>query len=797
MATNKYFPIQTNFTAGQLSPRLHGRVDINKYNNGLKTQKNAYSLPHGGVVRRGGFHYVARAGGFNTATITVTDAANIAVGTTLTITQIDGTTVTMTSTNSDPAGANEFSVGGSRTNDDVADNIAVGSGGVLGINNLTNLTAPNPSANLITVTDQSSGLGTLSIVSSDNTRITVVNPSQAKVRLVRFEYSVTQAYIIEFGNLYMRFYKDNGQILSGLSAVEVVTPYLTDELFDINFAQSADTLYISHPNHAPRKLTRTSHTSWTLATVTFTNKPVTFAGGTGDYPRSVTFFEERLYWAGSNNNPQTIWASKSGDFLNMDAGTGLDDESIEFTLATDDVNVIYWLKASDVLLIGTVGGEFKLHGNGNPVTPSNVRVVQETKYGSSKVSPITSGRAVIFNQRSSKKLRQMIFDLNVEGFVAPDLTILAEDITGDGITHMAYQQEPDSIVWAVREDGVLIGLTYQRDQQVVAWHQHPVGGYFGEATITVSDAANIAVGSTITITRSDGIVSTLTATNDDPTTALKFSVGGSRTNNDVADNIAVGSGGVLGINGLANLTAPNPSGAVITVTDQSLGTGRLSITTSDSTRLAVTNQAGAIVESVAVIPSSDGKSDQLWISVKKTVSGNTVRYIEYLDPSIFIDSGLSYTGSATSSFSGLDHLEGQVVQIVGDGAVYANKIVSSGSVTVSKAVTTAYIGLGYTSEIVTLPPEVPQQDGSSFGKKKGWNRIILNLYQTLGISVNGTQLVFRTGGDPMDSAPPVFTGQHDITNLGWKESDSSITIKQEQPLGMTLISLTGELNVND
>ena len=570
MPTNKYFPIQTNFTAGQLSARLHGRVDINKYNNGLKIQKNAYSLPHGGVVRRGGLHYVAS-----------------------------------------------------------------------------------------------------------------VKTASAKTRIVRFEFSITQAYILEFGNQYIRFYMDNGQILSGGSPVEVASPYLTAELFEISFAQSADTLYIAHPNHAPRKLTRTSHTNWTLSTLSFTGAPSNFAGGAGDYPRTVTFFEERLYWAGTNNNPQTIWASKSGDFLNMTQGTGLDDESIEFTLATDDVNVIYWLKASDVLLIGTVGGEFKLQGGGNPVTPSNVRVVQETKYGSSTVSPVTSGRAVIFNQRSGKKLRQMIFDLNVEGFVAPDLTILAEDITGGGITDMAYQQEPDSVIWAVREDGVLLGLTYQRDQQVVAWHQHPVGG------------------------------------------------------------------------------------------------------------------TNAEVESVAVIPSADGKSDELWAVVKRTINSSTARYIEYLDNSIFVDSGLSYSGSATNSFSGLNHLEGETVQIVGDNAVYANATVSSGSVSISENVTTAYIGLPYTTEVTTLPPEVPQRDGSSFGKKKSWNRIILNLYQTLGISVNDTQLVFRTGGDPMDSAPPVFTGQHDITNLGWKEADSSIIIKQEQPLGMTLISLTGELNVND
>ena len=680
----KTWPIQTNFTAGQLSPRLHGRVDINKYNNGLKLQKNAYSLPHGGVVRRGGFHYVA----------------------------------------------------GVQTN-------------------------------------------------------------SKKVRLVRFEFSVTQAYILEFGDLYVRFYKDNGQIESGGSPVQVTTPFTEAQLFDLYFAQSADTLYIAHSSHAPRKLTRSSHTSWTLSTLTFSSAPSNFAGGAGDYPRCVTFFEERLYWAGTDNNPQTMWASKSGDFLNMDQGTGLDDESVEFTLATDDVNVIRWMKASDVLLVGTVGGEFKLHGNGNPVTPSNVRVVQETKYGSSTVTPVTSGRAVLFNQRATKKIRQMIFDLNVEGYVAPDLTILAEDITGDGITHMAYQQEPDSIIWAVRDDGTLIGLTYQRDQQVVAWHQHPIGGYFGEATITVTDAANIAAGSTITITLSDGTTEIMTATADDPPASPnEFSLGDG-SNNGVADNIAIGTGGVLGINALTNLTAPNPAANVVTVTDQAAGLNLLSITSSDSTRLTVTNQGQAVVESVAVIPSADGKSDELWASIKRTVDGNTVRYVEYLDPAIFVDSGLTYSGSAVSSLNGLDHLEGQCVQIVGDDAVFSRAIVSSGTVTTSAAVSTAYIGLHYPTELTTLQPEVPQRDGSSFGKKKSWNRIILNLYQTLGISVNDNQLVFRTGGDAMDSAPPKFTGQFDITSLGWKEVDATITVKQEQPLGMTLISMSGELNVND
>jgi len=698
----KVWPIQTNFTAGQLSARLHGRVDVNKYNNGLKTQKNAYSLPHGGVIRRGGFNYIAEAKGVasgselvanGTFASNITGWTNKSVGSGSSIAHATNlmNIVSVDSSNYGWAEDEITTVAGKR----YVMSFVIGVGAI----NVQIGTATG-GVDILASTSYAVGTHTIEFIAlstatfigfkhttgATHTLDTVsvkVATQDAKIRLVRFEFSITQAYILEFGNLYIRVYKDNGRIHTGGAPVEIVTPFTTAQLFDLYFAQSADTLYIAHPTHAPRKLTRTSDIAWTLATLSFTSAPSDFVAGAGDYPRCVTFFEERLYWAGTDNKPQTIWASKSGDFLNMNQGTGLDDESLAFTLATDDVNVIRWMKASDVLLVGTVGGEFKLHGSGNPVTPSNVRVVQETKYGSSTVTPITSGRAVLFNQRATKKIRQMIFDLNVEGFVAPDLTILAEDITGGGLTHMAYQQEPDSIVWAVREDGVLLGLTYQRDQQVVAWHQHPVGGVDTE------------------------------------------------------------------------------------------------------------------VESLAVIPSADGKSDELWASIKRTIAGGTVRTIEYLNDSIYVDSGLLYSGSPTATLSGLDHLEGQTVQVLGDGSVFPSQTVSGGSITLSDTVSTASVGLAYSTELVTLPPELPQADGSSFGKKKSWNRIILNLYQTLGMAVNGKQLVFRTGGDPMDSAPPLFTGQFDITNLGWKESDASITITQEQPLGMTLISLTGELSVND
>ena len=100
-----------------------------------------------------------------------------------------------------------------------------------------------------------------------------VKTQTAKTRLIPFEFSTTQTYVLEFGNQYIRFYKDNGQIESGGSPYDISSPYLTAELFDIKFAQSADVMYICHNNHAVRKLSRTGHTSWTLSEVEFTDGP--------------------------------------------------------------------------------------------------------------------------------------------------------------------------------------------------------------------------------------------------------------------------------------------------------------------------------------------------------------------------------------------------------------------------------------------------------------------------------------------------------------------------------------------
>ena len=467
--------------------------------------------------------------------------------------------------------------------------------------------------------------------------ISEVKTSSAKTRLIPFEFSTTQTYILEFGNTYIRMFKEKGQITEGDKTITAITkanpavvtsnshgysngdfvvitsvvgmtevngrtfkvadkttntfelqdvdgtdinssafttyssggdanriyeissPYLSAELFELKFAQSADVMYITHPNHEVMKLSRTGHTSWTLTEVDFTDGPylptntttttltpssastgsrnitasaitginggvgwlatdvgriISFNSGkakitartsatvavatvttaftntdateafklgafsdTTGHPSCVSFFEQRLVFAGTTDEPQTLYFSKSGDYENMTTGTNADDAMV-YTIASNQVNKIRYLKAVRTLLIGTTGGEFSVSADGTDaaVTPTNVTIKRQSSFGAANVDAQPSGNAVLFLQTARRKIRELAYNYDSDGYVAPDLCILNETVTKSGINEMAYQQSPDSILWCVREDGVLAGLTYQRTDNVVAWHRHILGG---------------------------------------------------------------------------------------------------------------------------------------------------------------------------------------------------------------------------------------------------------------------------------------------------------------------------------
>lgn len=786
----KVTPIQTNFTGGEISPRLLGRVDLQKYASSIERCENFTIYPHGGLTKRSGTRFIAEV--------------------------------------------------------------------------------------------------------KDSSKIT---------RLVPFIFSTVQAYILEFGDEYIRFYRNEGQIQSGSSAFEIASPWEENELAALDFTQSADILYVFHPFHQPREVSRTGHTSWTISlydpgdgpflsenvtsttltpsgtsgaglTVTASSTTgingntgfqttdvarhlrilqggkwgsaqitarasttsvtvTTFSGfdfentsasedwrlgawsSTTGWPSCGTFYQQRLFAANNTDQPNTVWGTRTAAFnemspTNRDAEV-LDDSALTLQLASDQVNAIRWLYSAKQLQIGTSGGPFLISSGRDDlaVTPTNVVAHKETSDGCADAKPVGASKATLFIDRNKTKIRELAYVLDVDGFTTPDLTLLAEHITAANVAELAYSKAPDNIVWVRLADGTLRAVTYEREQDVVAWQRHVVGGPSGSATITVTDFANIAVGTKITVTKSDG--SEVVFTSEAISGSAPTGTNGWRpnaSNDTTADNI------FTAINAHADFTVANPSANVVTINETiRAGVDPIKITTGDSTRLAATSEAVALVKSIAAIPTTDETQDQLYLIVERTINGTTKQYVEFLEQSFdtekgdtattafFVDSGLSYSGSATTTLSGLGHLEGQTVRILGNGATHPDRVVSSGSISLDRSVTAAHVGLGYTAKIKTLDPEVAVEYGPSQGKTRRVERLTFRLVDTFnlkfGTNEQSLELIpFRMPAHPMDSVT-LFTGdkrvilQHDPTR------QFSLHVHHDVPQPCTLLAIMYAMVVSE
>lgn len=659
----KTHPIFFSFTGGELSPKLEGRVDLTQYANGVKELKNFICLPQGGAKSRGGFHFVAE------------------------------------------------------------------------------------------------------------------TKDSGEARLIPFVFSELQNYMIEFGDRYLRFFTNKGQIVDewpfsrlhnfgifqGISEnwfipYEITSPYnLKDDLWLIRYAQTDEDLYLIHPKYPPYKITRISNTDWSITQVNFIDGPyedeintpaITPSATTGNigldaatglfdplhvgvlwrikhttnwgyvkitevvssthahatvisaldgfgtaaarhregswsafngYPRVLCFHEGRLLYASSYEWPQTIWGSKTRKYNDMTPGT-LDNDAYSFTIA--EQNIIRWLSATRLLCVGSMSGESTAVGpSDGPITTIDPpRIKSETTHGSSDlVGALRIGKATLFLQQAGKKIREFVYAYTDDAYSAPDLTIASDHLFELGIIDLCYQQEPDSIIWAITTDEYLLGCTYDRAQNpaVVGWHKHSTDGYF---------------------------------------------------------------------------------------------------------------------ESISPIPY--GNSDQLWAIIRRIINNVTKRYIEYSDPQICVDSGLTYSGSKTTTLTGMEHLEGKTVEIVGDEATYPSQIVpSSGELIINPGASDIYVGLGYTPKLVTNRPEV-QIQGTSQGLKKQWNKIIARVLETKGIKINGKIVPARSSLDPMDTGPTATSGDIPVENLGW-DTDGRITIEQPLPLPAHIVAIFGTLSIGN
>jgi len=227
--------------------------------------------------------------------------------------------------------------------------------------------------------------------------------------------------------------------------------------------------------------------------------------------------------------------------------------------------------------------------------------------------------------------------------------------------------------------------------------------------------------------------------------------------------------------------------------------GLLTVESSDTVRLTTQDEKSSAVKSVASI--NEATENQVWVVVQRLINGSTVQYVEYLDETLNQDCALAGTISGgTTTLTSLDHLEGETVQILIGDAVFPTQKVSSGAISVTIPSTfanrTIEMGLGYISTIKTMRVEAGSQAGTAQGRKKRYNEVLVRLYKTVGVTINGDQIPFRSSASKMGQNIPQFTGDKRVTNLGW-DREGQVTIKQTQPLPMTVLGVTGTLVTSD
>ena len=823
-------PIIPSFASGEVSPELYGRVDLAKYQSGLETAENFIIKPQGGAVFRPGTRFVAEVKDSTKKVrlvpfrFSTTQAYILEVGDSYTRFHKNRAQITHTGqaisgiTKANPAvvtyvGADTYANG---------DRVVIT--GVLGMTEVNNRE--------FTVANVNTGANTFELSGVNSSAYTT--------------------------------YTSGGTISE---IVELSTPWSESQLADISHAQSADVLYMAHTAKKPRKITRSSHASWSISEINFLGGPMqkgnldatqpgvyasantgsgitltaaapgifssadigtlflleiqdiskvppwepqtnghavgdyvinagriyrcttvtgnlftgsvapvhesgkawdgwvinggfngnarewefvsyTFGvvkitavasatsatadvlvtangrkldlppqvcGGVGNktwrwargewsdtrgWPGAVAFHEQRLVFAGSSSSPHSLWGSKSADYENFTAGDK-DDDAIVYTIASNEVNAIKWLRSASPLIIGTVSQEFEATGSerGAPLTPNAIRILPGTSEGSGQCQPVKAGGVILFVNKALRRIHELVYSFETDAFTAPDATLLADHLTGPTkqILGLAWQQEPDRLMWAYRSDGMLLSLTYRPDHEVRAWARHPMW--------------------------------------------------------------------------------------------------------SDS-----------VVESLAVIPSPDGTSDDLWMVVKRTINGQVKRYIEVMtqphEPTsasdkagmVFVDSSLEYNGAATTTISGLWHLNGVEVTILADGAAHANKTVSNGRITLDRSASRVQIGLPYTGTLKTLGLEL-QALGTIQGKKKRIPEVKVRFRNTLGGKVGPTtdtlERIPTLGTSVLGSSPPLFSGIKKVPVMSSfdDEAGGQVVIRQDQPMAMHVLAVLPTLSV--
>lgn len=311
--------------------------------------------------------------------------------------------------------------------------------------------------------------------------------------LYEFKFNVTQNYVLVFTNTKLRFlsYDVNGNlgwVLDGSSNIlEVTTPYNLAQSKELSVAQNFDVMYICHPAHAPRKLTRVSANSFTIGTFTRTGDPFT----NPNWPAIVTFYKNRLWYARTPNQITTLWGSEVGSFDLFTVPSPLTDASPIVLTMADIAQKIEWLFPSEnSLVIGAADGIIALNGGNvnTPITANSVEANLSSADGTAAVEPLAKDGLIFYVRNDARRLLTFSYELLTESFQAKDITLLGYDVTRGDVKKIRYKKDEDDLIYCLKNNGEICSLNFNREENIAGWHENKTQGEFKDIAVITNEA---------------------------------------------------------------------------------------------------------------------------------------------------------------------------------------------------------------------------------------------------------------------------------------------------------------------
>ena len=762
--------------------------------------------------------------------------------------------------------------------------------------------------------------------------VKAVKDSTKATRLLSFTFNTTQTMAIEFGDQYFRFHTQGQTLLytdgSAWSnsttysvgdiakynnvnyyaktahqsnsppptanwyalptdmTYEVPHSYLEAELFDVHYVQSADVMTLVHPNHPPKELRRLGATKWELLTIDFgspiaaptgvsvsayipsstsTNsdtyedhiyvvtavKPnlvdesnqsssatvsnnifvtgakntiswnaVTGASrykvykdqggifgfigettttsivdnnispdfsvtppihendfvGTGNYPGAVSYFEQRRVFAGTNNAPQNIWMTKSGTESNMSFGLPIrDDDRIEFRVAAREANTIRHIVPLTNLLMLTGSAEWRITSvNSDAITPSSISVKPQSYVGSNNAQPVIVNNSLVYTAARGGHVRELGYNWQANGFVTGDLSLRAPHLFDNlEIKDMGLSKAPLPIVWMVSSNGKLLGLTYVPEQAIGAWHQHDTDGTF-ESVACVSEDNDDVLYAVIKRTVNGNSVRYIERM-------------GTRLYATQRDSFFVDAGSTY--NGTNTNTGQN-----VTISGGTNYTKGESVTiTANYNLFNAPPSTDDVGDAIVLVDGTTYYRCNITSTTSQTVA--TAKLDKDLPVSLRNTAITTYE-VARNVISGITWLEGKTVNILADGAVHPQKVVSSGSITLDQASSVVHIGLPIEADLQTLPMAL-QVEAFGQGRVKNLNHVWLRVLESSGIfagpSADKLVEAKQRTTEPYGSPPDLKTQDIKIMLTPTWQDNGQLFVRQTDPLPLTVVGLTLEV----